>query len=236
MKLNFKMYSKFLKTIIIFVLFLSIKNIAFMQTSSNEIIISWEAQNFVPNEFNGKKLATPGSNILIGFEFIKNNQIVDLSKNKVYWYINNELINNTVGIKQIKIIAPNQRGGSIDVRVELPEYNVLKTIEIPIVNPKIVINAPFPKKEVYEKNFEVNLLPYFFNLPQNYLEEDTTMFFGVNWQINDKPAVPAKEDPFKLKISVESDKEININIKASIQNLLNTLESADKEVNLVFIK
>jgi hypothetical protein len=236
MKLNFKMYSKFLKAIIIFVLFLGIKNIAFMQTGSDQIIISWETENFVPYEFGGKKLVTPGSDILIGFDFIKNNQVINLSKNKIYWYINNELISNAPGIKQIKITAPNQRGGNVDVRVELPEYGVLKTIEIPIVNPKIVIDAPFPKKEVYENNFEVNILLYFFNLPKDSLKEDPAQFFNISWQINGNRAKPASEDPLKLKIFVDSNEKTSINIKAFVQNALNQLESADKEVNLIFIK
>jgi len=226
----------FLKNIIIIlILIFGLKNITFAQTNSEELIISWKVNNFTPYEFVGKKLASPGSNISVSFDFIKNNKIVDLSKSKIYWYVNDELVSNSSGVKQINFIAPNQIGVPVDVRIELPDYAVLKTIEIPIVKPKIVIDAPFPKKEVYQNNFEVNLLPYFFNLPKS-LEEDPTVFLNVNWQINRNPAKPANEDPFKLKIFVNSNEKTNINIKAFINNISKELEFTDKEVNITFVK
>ena len=149
---------------------------------------------------------------------------------------NNELASNLPGIKQINFITPNQKGGFIKVRVELPEYEVLKTIRIPIVKPKLVINAPFPKKEVYQNNFEVNLLPYFFNIPDILTEKGPAEFLNVSWRINRNPAEPADEDPFKLKISVSSDEKIDINIKAFVQNIANQLEIADEKVDITFIK
>lgn len=231
------MRNVFLKNIIIIlILIFGLKNITFAQTNSDELIISWEVNNFTPHEFTGKKLASPGSNISVSFDFIKNNKIVDLSKSKIYWYVNDELVSNSRGIKQINFIAPNQIGVPVDVRVELPDYEVLKTIEIPIVKPKIVIDAPFPKKEVYQNNFEVNLLPYFFNLPANSVEEDPTSFLNVNWQINGNPAKPANENPFKLKIFVNSNEKTNINIKAFINNISKELEFTDKGVDITFVK
>jgi len=226
----------FKNIIIILILIFGLKNITFAQTNSEELIISWKVNNFTPYEFVGKKLASPGSNISVSFDFIKNNKIVDLSKSKIYWYINDKLVSNSRGIKQINFIAPNQIGVPVDVRVELPDYAVLKTIEIPIVKPKIVIDAPFPKKEIYQNNFEVNLLPYFFNLTANLTEEGPAAFLNVNWQINGNPAKPANEDPFKLKISVNSNQKTDINIKAFVQNVLNQLEATDKEVNITFVK
>ena len=225
----------FKNIIIILILIFGLKNITFAQTNSEELIISWEVNSFTPYEFTGKKLASPGSNISVFFDFIKNNKVVDLSKNKIYWYVNNELVSNSSGVKQINFIAPNQIGVPVDVRVELPDYAVLKTIEIPIVKPKIVIDTPFPKKEVYQNNFEVNLLPYFFNLPKS-LEEDPAAFLNVNWQINRNPAKPANENTFKLKIFVNSNEKTNINIKAFINNISKELEFTDKEVNITFVK
>jgi len=231
------MRSVFLKNIIIiFILIFGLKNITFAQINSNKLIISWKTDNFTHYEFTGKKLASPGSKIYVSFDFIKNNKIVDLSKSKIYWYIDNKLVSNYPGVKQINFIAPNRKGGFVDVRVELPDYKILKTIEIPIVRPKLVINAPFPQKEVYQNNFEVNLLPYFFNLPDTFVEKDPAQFLDVDWQINRNPAKPANENPFKLKIYVDSNQKIDINIRAFIQNITNKSEIADKEVNITFIK
>jgi hypothetical protein len=222
--------------IIIFILPFVLKNIVFAQTNSDRLIISWEAEGLTHYEFMGKKLPSPGSVVSVGVDFIRNNRVVDLSKDEIYWYINNKLVSNSSGVKKINFTAPNQKGGSVDVRVKLPRYEVLKTIEIPITDPKIVINAPFPKKEIYQNDFEVDLLYYFFNLPKNSLERDPGALLSVNWQINGNPAEPVEENPFKLKIRVDSNQRININIKAFVQNALNQLNSAEKEVNITFIK
>jgi hypothetical protein len=168
-------------------------------------------------------LPPAGSVINIAFEYIKNNKIVDVSKQKVYWYVDGNLIQSGIGIKKINIVAPKEK---FDLRVELPDLNVLKTIEIPVAEPMVIVDAPFPKKTIAGNYFEVRALPYFFNIENNDWD-----YFDVLWQINDKNAIPSQEDRFKLKI--ETDNNIsNINIKAFLLNTLNTFEAARGEVNI----
>jgi hypothetical protein len=195
----------------------------FAQTTNQDILISWEAKNLVPFWFKGKILPSAGSIINIAFEYIKNNKIVDISKQKVYWYIDGNLIQSGIGIKKINIVAPKEK---FDLRVELPDLNVLKTIEIPVAEPMVIVDAPFPKKTITSNYFEVRALPYFFNIENNDWD-----YFDVLWQINDKNAIPSQEDRFKLKIETDNNVS-NINIKAFLLNTLNTFEAARGEVNI----
>jgi hypothetical protein len=231
--INLNMYHK-IKILIVFLMFFSLMQLhpVFAQNSPrNDLLISWEASGFSPPNFKGKVLPSPGSIIKIGFEFVRDGKIIDLSKNKIYWYINNDLFSNSLGIKQISIITPNSPGSNIDIRIELPDFNVLKTIEIPIVKPKIVIDAPFPNKEVQSNNFEVYALPYFFNPKNNDLD-----YLDINWFINGVLAKPAKDDLFKLKTKIVGDSPTDITIGVYAQNTENQLEKAGDEINLKFTK
>ena len=59
-----------------------------------EYIISWRALNYVPANYKGKVLATDNSNIEISFDAVNQGKIVDLSKQKVEWRLNNNIINS----------------------------------------------------------------------------------------------------------------------------------------------
>lgn len=228
-----------LKLKIIFIIIFIFFGYSFIFAKNNEtnnnIIISWETSNFVPHFFKGKILPSPGSMINISLELIQNNKLVDLSNKKIYWYVNNELINNIKGNKKINFLAPNNT--KVDVRVELPELNILKTIEIPITKPKVVINAPFPKKQTYFNNFDLVVYPYFFNIPNNFETLETLdEYLLPEWQINGLPATPYSYDPFKINIQVIGENSTNITIESGILNLINNSEVATSKLELKFIK
>lgn len=226
MQFNFR----FKKLILIISFIFFINNFAFSQTSSDyNLIISWEALNFVPVDFKGKILPSPGSTVIVAIEFLQNNKIVDLSKEKIYWYINGELVSNTLGNKQISFYAPDNN--IVDVRVDLPKFDITKTIEIPIIEPKLVIKAPFPNKEVNINNFELDAMPYFFNLESSDLE---TLDF--QWSINSEPATPYNNDPSKINIEIKGDQPLNLLVEVVAKNIKNQFEFAEDRINLNFKK
>ncbi|MCS6789158.1 MAG: hypothetical protein NZ484_01140 [Patescibacteria group bacterium] len=227
MQFNFKLKIVF---IIIFIFF-GYNFILAQNNKADNIIISWQTSNFVPNFFRGKILPSPGSMINVSLELVQNNKLVDLSNTKIYWYVNNELISNIKGNKKINFLAPNDT--KVDIRVELPELNILKTIEIPITKPKIVINAPFPKKQVYSNNFDLVAYPYFFNIPNNF---ETNEYLFPEWQINRSPATPYSYDPFKINIQVIGENSTSIIIESKVSNLINNSEVATSKLELKFIK
>ncbi|MGC8775765.1 MAG: hypothetical protein ACP5QN_00395 [Minisyncoccia bacterium] len=225
---------KFQIKILIAILFLSVfflNKLVFAQNNSEELLISWEALNYTPYDFYGKNLPSPGSTINVGFDFVQNGKIVDLSQNKIYWYINDNLVSNDKGVKEISFIAPNLTERVVEIRIELPDFNVIKLIEIPIVKPRLIINAPFPKKEINMNEFEVSAIPYFFNLKKYDFDE-----ININWSINGIDALGKIEDPFVLPIKVLGNNQTIINIQAYAQNVNDESETALDEINLIFKK
>lgn len=231
MQFNFK----FKILILIFFIFL-ISNFGFSQEIDNSIIISWQTSNFVPVNYKGKVLPSPGSIIIVNLEFFQNGKIVNLDKEKIYWYVNNELISNTKGVTQINFMAPNNK--YVDIRVNLPEFNIIKTIEIPITKPRLIIDAPFPKKEIYNNNLSIKAIPYFFNINTNSLDylDNNPSDLDIKWKINGKPAIADNADPFKINIEIKGNDSTNLLITATAQNINNILEFAKNEVDLKFIK
>lgn len=231
-KLIIHFSAKYFKTvllglIILFSFLVLLKN-SFAQQTQNDIIISWQAYNFVPYFFRGKILPTTGSSVYASVDLIQNNKLVNLSKSKIYWYLNNELISNSVGAQKINFIAPSS---NVNLRVELPDFGLLKTITIPVVKPKIVINAPFPQKEIKTNYFELNAMPYFFNIPNNDLD-----FLDVVWKINGRLQKPSAESLFKIKVNITDEFVKDLIVEVSAQNTENPIEWAYKKVNLMFIK
>lgn len=201
------------------------------QQTESDLIISWQASSFVPYYFGGKILPTVGSDILAAIDLIQNNKLVDLSKTKIYWYVNNELISNSVGVQKITFVAPPPANSRIDLKVELPDLGILKTIEIPVVKPKLVLDVPFPKKEIKTNYFELVAYPYFFNLTNNDLD-----YLSIVWLINGRVGKPSAEDPSKIKINITDENISDLTIEAFAQNTELPQENASKKVDLVFVK
>lgn len=226
---NFESFKIIILLFLLFSLFLL--KISFAQQTKNDLIISWQASSFVPYYFEGKILPTVGSNVFAAIDLIQNNKIVDLSKTKIYWYVNNELFSNSIGIQKIKFSAPPPANSNINLRVELPDLGISKTIEIPVVKPKLVLDAPFPKKEIKTNYFELVAYPYFFNLTNNDLD-----YLSVSWLINGVVGKPSAENPLKIKINITDKNVSDLVIEVFAQNTELSMEGASKKVDLVFVK
>lgn len=211
------------------VLFWGVVPFSFSQEKKQEIIISWSAENFVPLNFLGKIIPSTGSKINIAVILIQNNKLIDLSKEKIYWYVNNELVSNEVGKTQMSFIAPI--GRVLEVKTEIPNLGLIKTIEIPITKPRVVINAPFPKNEILNDYVEIPALVYFFNPKNNDLD-----YLSVVWQINGRSAVPSFNDQFLLKTKINSENNMPIIIEVGVQNNENQFEHALSKKELMFKK
>ena len=105
-------------------------------------------------------MPSAGSNIEISFNLIDGGKIVDLSKTKVRWYINDELTVNEesgLGIKTLKFKAPQEVVGEIEIKIVVIGYKeteIEKFITIPIEKVEVVIDSPrYDQKISREKIF-----------------------------------------------------------------------------------
>ena len=201
--------------------------------ASPQFLVSWQAQNYVPSWYQGKILAVNGTPVSISFELVDGGKIADLSKTIIRWYVNDDLVrneNNGLGIKNLKINIPDSNGGQTNIRIAVVGYRcgdlIDKILEIPVVGPEAIINAPYPNKaiKIGLSNFGVN--PFFFNIS----DIDNLL---VNWSVNGQ-APANSNNPYLLSLNIGSDTPQNtqINISVSVKNILKSLEFASQSIQL----
>ena len=197
-----------------------------------KVFLTWKTNTYVPSGFPGKAMPTAGSQIIASAELVDNGKPADLSKQNVYWYQNNNFIAGGYGLQTVTFRAPDIAGGTIDLRVEFPNYSKgaqLKTIAIPIVKPEAVIESPFPYGKFSSSPIQLLGQPYFFNA-------DTISKLNFNWTVNGQ--VPSgAENPQNLNVKFNSMLPNSaLSISFSIENTDGRYQSegASQSINLTY--
>lgn len=202
--------------------------------ASPQFLVSWRAQNYVPSWYQGKILPINGTPIEISFELIDNTKLVDLSKTKIRWYVNDKLIKNEengLGIKSLKFTIPDYSGNDTEVRITIVGYRGSDTLDqiirIPVVGPEVVINAPYPDAKISVGSSIFQAMPFFFNIKNR---DNLT----IEWSANGQKAESASGDPWELKLNIDSHTPSGfaVRLSATVQNILNQLETATRSIQL----
>ncbi|OGM89704.1 hypothetical protein A3J77_01765 [Candidatus Wolfebacteria bacterium RBG_13_41_7] len=229
---------KFKIVVSVFLFFIScflILNFTHAQTVPPQFLVSWKAQNYVPDWYAGKIFPTAATSVNVDFELIINGKPADLSTTKVRWYVNDKLVkneNNGLGIKKINFITPNYFGQTAEVRIVLADFSaegiIDKIIAIPVVRPEAVINAPYAGRGIKTGNSIFEVFPFFFNT--NNKEN-----FSVQWSVLGQEPKSQKGDPFTLALNIDSQMPAgsNVNLSVVMSNITKALESASQTINLV---
>ncbi len=198
---------------------------------NEQIIITWQANNFYPSDYLGKALASSNTPIIISAEILKNGKISDSSKTNFLWYVDNELINQGFGFKETSFIAKKTDKDSYFVRV-VAESNGKKnenSIRIPTSENKLIIQVPYPNQLIKAgSRVALKALPYFFNVSS--LKE-----LNFTWQINEKKYETGDDNQLILNLGTpktSSQNEIQISVFA--QNQKNKLEFKESKTKLSF--
>ncbi len=129
--------------------------------------ITWQAaSSSVPVNYIGKALPSYNTKITAELALIANGLPVDLSGQTIYWYLNNTLIGGGVGVDTITFRPFGLPPNSLSLEAELPSYNgqyLAHSIEIPYVDPVVVIGAPYPNNTFSANPVGLIALPYFFS-------------------------------------------------------------------------
>lgn len=202
------------------------------QTTS-QFLVSWQAQNYAPAWYQGKIFPTKGTPMNISFELIDKNKIVDVSKYRVRWYVNDQLIKNEdngLGIKSVGVTIPDYPGNATQIRISLPDYSngLDKIITIPVIKPDLVIDSPYYNNQVLSgQTSSFYAYPFFFNVK-------TPDALSFEWLVNGQPSETPSAEPAKLDLKVEAaaTSGFQINIQAIAGNVSNQLESASKNITV----
>ncbi|MBI5079469.1 hypothetical protein HZB06_02245 [Candidatus Wolfebacteria bacterium] len=209
--------------------------LASLAESGPQFLASWKADSYVPSWYGGKTLPSAGSNIRVSFELIDNNKIADLSRIVVRWYVDDDLISNEdegLGIKSVKIRAPIATGDDIKVRIAVVGYKDIaelnKIVNIPVGEPEAIIDFPRYNNSAVNRSGNIfRAMPFFFNLKNSN-------GLSVNWLANDRNAKESGKDPWRLDLTVDDQTPsgFEISLEATIQNVSNQLDYANKILKL----
>lgn len=208
-------------------------NFAGAQTAAPQFLVSWHSKNYSPSWYQGKVFPTKGSSLEVSFELIDNGKIADLSKEKVRWYVNDDLIKNEengLGLKSVNFSTRDYPGRITEIRIEIFHYKegdvIGKIIEIPSVRPEIVLASPYPNNEIGVGLSIFKAFPFFFNVKN--LDD-----LSIEWLAMGQRS-EGSGNPWQLNLNIDqrAPKGTEIGISVSVKNLLEEMEFAGKNIKL----
>lgn len=224
--------------LIIFIGILLIVNYSHSQSASiPQFLISWQAESYIPNWYQGKNFSVKDSSINIGFELLDNGKIINLSNKKIRWYVNDKLVKNEedgLGIKFLKTEIVGNSTRDTEIRITVIDYKgtqLNEIVRIPIVRPEAIIDMPYPDRRL-NIDKSLNAYPFFFGT-----KDDNS--FTVNWLANGRSSTGIAGDPWHLNLNIDEQsfknisKSFDVNVKVSVKNFLNQFESAVSSIKLV---
>ncbi|TSC59778.1 MAG: hypothetical protein LiPW15_798 [Parcubacteria group bacterium LiPW_15] len=199
----------------------------FGQTAQPVAVLSWKAKTYVPSSYQGKILPGSTTPLLASLDIFMSGKAVNLSGYKIYWYLNNTLIDRGVGLQSVSIRTPQTLGGgSITLRAQIPDFSsgsLVKSVSIPLVSPSIVIENPSGPSELFSKTLRLKIVPYFFTV-----SDLSSLKF--NWSVGGIE-VKAAEDPQNLIINTNPDAAPGaaLSVSATVSNPAGYFESASAQ-------
>ena len=196
-----------------------------------QVVITWQAQNYTPSEYPGKTLPAGNSRVVASVSVMENGKVSNLSNQQVYWYLDDEFLRGGVGLQDISFRVDKLATESIGLRVKLPDYGpnlLVKTIEIPIAHPEIVVQSPFVGSEFSSSDFTLQATPYFFNISD-------PLFLKFSWDVNGQTPTSA-ENPNRLHITLPpgTPDGTPFTITATIEDTTDLFGVATKETTLTY--
>jgi hypothetical protein len=189
-------------------------------------VLTWRTTAYAPSDFQGKIFPTSNSYLTGSLLVLSQGKVVPLANQEVRWYVDDELVRSGTGLDSIAFRAPATLG-AVNLRAEVPGLDVLRTVEIPLVAPRVAIRSPYTG--TFSTDSPVfRARGYFFNVVAG---SDLV----TAWQANGE--APSDTDaPEFLKVSILPGTPANfsLNITLFMKNPKNILEAARTSLGLTY--
>jgi hypothetical protein len=133
-----------------------------------QMLITWQAHgSYVPPSYHGKALPNWASQITASLLLLSGNLAANLQNQTIYWYADDTLIGGGQGMQTISFVPAGGAPNLVALKAELPDYPgglLVHTIQIPIVQPKAVIEAGHPSEQFGNPAIVLQGTPYFFGI------------------------------------------------------------------------
>lgn len=220
---------KFLFSFLFVIAFIVFVFLPYPTRAENQIIITWQANNFYPADYPNKALATPNTPVTVAVELVSDNKLVDLSKINITWFLDENLLTRGVGLKETTFTVKKSVGDSYFLRVSLAMKNstIDNSIRIPINDPVLVIKTSLPERKTKANTtLSLEAIPYFFNVSRL-----TDLSFS--WLINGSRTNAGSDNFLSLEVGAPATGQNQVDITAAAQNILNPLEFVRSKLNLL---
>ena len=152
------------------------------QSINSPVIITWQANNYFPANYQGRAMITPNSLIVASVELIQNGKLSDLTNANIQWYVNGIPTDGGVGFKTTSFIAKPQTDGYVTIKASVTiggsEYD--NSYRVQTAQPVIIINTQNSENSVPAgSQSTISASPYFFNISSL---DDLSFFWSVNGQ------------------------------------------------------
>lgn len=194
------------------------------------VVITWEAATLAPAGYEGQRLSTSNSLVTVSMGVISDGKIMDLSDQNVYWYINDSFFRGGIGLDRVLVETPEITDAIFEIRAELPDSpeGLLKTIRIPVVSPKMVIQSNRPAGQFRQSPLVLGARAFYFNVSD-------IGKLAINWEVN---GVSPKntENPSTLVINLPESARAGyvVNVRLLGKNPSGFFEGASKQLSFLF--
>jgi hypothetical protein len=224
---------KIILSVVATVIFVSLGSKTNAQSASPQMVVTWQAYgSYVPPQYDGKALPNQESKLTATLGLFSNGKPVDISGQTIYWYLDNVLIGGGVGQQYIIFSSLGTPPAYLDLRAEMPGYNgvlLMHDVQIPLMGPKAVIEAPHPEGQFSENPITLQGTPYFF-----YASDPQSLSYA--WSVNGQTP-GAAENPQTLEIDLGSatPSGSSLGVSLTITNPNDGLTGNDS-TNMTYVK
>jgi hypothetical protein len=193
------------------------------------VVLTWKTETYAPAWYTGKTLPTVNSSIRVFASILDGGKFKSVSGETTYWYLDDELLENGSGVQSITF-NPIETGEH-KIRLQLPNYpggQIIKTINIPVVDVRVVPQAPWPEGIFSILNPTIKANAFFFNTTKS-----ADLVF--NWTVNGQaPKNNANPDMLTINLDPKTIIGTKLEVSLSASNLVRPKEKASKSTGIIF--
>jgi len=191
------------------------------QEAPNQILLSWEADTFVPAQYLGKALPSTGSTVTVYAQLLVDGRFVSPNNYDIRWFLNKRLFKEGRGLSHIGFeVAPRESQYEVAVLFSgSGNRSFEEEVVIPVAEPLVVIDSPHFENRVSPENIWLRAWPYFFAV-------DGWRGLSLSWIVNNNlVAIRARELLFDVDAPLGSSKVFPVVARARVLSTLEEVES-----------
>ena len=133
--------------------------------AGDSAIVTWEANNFYPADFEGKPQTTFRTPITVSVEVVRAGKLLNITGTNIAWYVDDSFMDEGVGKKSITFNTRNVYGEGhlLKIQIERTEGTIEVIERIPVAKPRVVIEIPYLNSIISaQSKATIKAIPYFF--------------------------------------------------------------------------